>query len=229
MKKIEKIIAVCILAIAAVSFIGCQGNTQTDDTPEINGGGNNGGGNNGGGNNGGGGGSTNGWQLCKHPSYEIFNLQIWAGGGQFDMEQQPGLARFTVQTYPGWMGGGLIRYDESKLFDFTGVSKMVFKIRGTIKAETLCFGVQSKTGNAKDEIFPMKTSLKNHGYSVSENAWTSVELDISAAASKDVINAFMLIAANDWGGAACSSGDWFEIKDLDWVDGSGKSVTLRYK
>ena len=54
MKKIEKIIAVCILAIAAVSFIGCQGNTQTDDTPEINGGGNNGGGNNGGGNNGGG-------------------------------------------------------------------------------------------------------------------------------------------------------------------------------
>lgn len=214
MKKIEKIIAVCILAIAAVSFIGCQGNAQTDDTPGINGGGS-------------GGGSTSGWQLCKHPSYEIFNLQIWEGGGQFDMEPHPGFARITVQTYPGWMGGGLIRHDESKVFDFTGVSKMVFKIRGTIKADTLCFAVQSKTGGT-EKIFPMKTSLKNLGYSISEEAWTSVELDVSGAASEDVINAFMLIAANDWGGS-CNEGDWFEIKDLDWVDDSGKSVTIRYK
>ncbi|MGI5117574.1 hypothetical protein [Treponema sp. SP13] len=168
-----------------------------------------------------------GWELCKDPFYDIFNLQIWGGGaGGFGMQQYGGYSRFTVTRYGGgWVGGGLVRQNMSKFFDLTGVKKMTFKIRGKVNTKALCLAVQV----SQNEIYPRKNSLYNAGYtSLSETDWTSVTFDVSGAEPKNVINVFMLIFAKDWGGDY-AIGDWFEIKDLDWTDDAGNSIKIKYR
>lgn len=180
---------------------------------------------------GGNGGSGVAWPLCKNGSYDIFDIQVWGdGAGTFDYENKSDCGRFTVITVGGgWVGGGLIASDTSKTFDFTGVSKMKFDIRGNINPKALCIAVQNN-GGATATMYPSKTALTTSAKidSLSETEWKSVEFDVSKAASDTIINAFCIIAAGDWGGSF-KANDYWEIRNLDWVDASGNSVTLKLK
>lgn len=177
------------------------------------------------------GGSSSGWKLCKDSSYDIFDLQVWGdGAGTFDFENKKDCSRFTMLTIGGgWVGGGLIASDTSKLFDFSGVSKMKFDIRGNINPKALCIAVQND-GGASAKMYPSKTSLVSSAKvtELSESEWTSVEFDVSGAAKDKIINAFCIIAAGDWGGSF-KPDDYFEIRNLDWVDSNGNSVKITLK
>lgn len=171
------------------------------------------------------------WALCKNGAYDIFDMQVWGdGAGTFDFENKDGCSRFTVKTVGGgWIGGGMIAADTSKKIDFTGVSKMVFEIRGDINPKALCIAVQND-GGASAKMYPSKSALTSSANitSLSETEWQTVEFDVSGAASDKIINAFCVIAARDWG-SSFKAKDWWEVRNLDWIDASGNSVTLRLK
>lgn len=178
--------------------------------------------------------SGTGWGLCKNTAYDIFDMQVWGdGAGTFDYENKSGCGRFTVTSKGGgWIGGGLVIPDNasgSKNFDFNGVAKMKFEIRGNINPQALCIAVQNN-GGATAKMYPSKSALKTTAgiASLSETEWSSVEFNVSGAASDKIINAFCIIAAGDWG-ASFNEKDWWEIRNLDWVDASGNSVTLTVK
>lgn len=169
------------------------------------------------------------WQLCKNKSYNCFDMQVWAdGAGTFNFENGDGLGRFTVTDLGGgWIGGGLICADSSTTLDFTGVTKMKFDIRGSFDTKALCLCVQAKKGDPQ-EMFPAKTSLNSNVASLSTTEWKTVELSMPGVGSANVINAFCLIGAADWGGTM-NVNDYFEIRNLDWVDNNGNSVTIKMK
>lgn len=177
------------------------------------------------------GGTGTGWALCKDSSYDIFDLQVWGGTGTFKYENKSSYGLFTVDSAKGWgCGGGLICADTTKTFDFTGVKKMKFEIRGNISPKALCIAVQNNGGETAT-MYPSKTSLTKSSAkinSLSETDWTSVEFDVSGAASDVIINAFCIIVAGDWGGLF-NENDYFEIRNLDWVDSDGNSVKLSLK
>lgn len=175
-------------------------------------------------------GTGTGWALCKDSSYDIFDLQVWGGTGTFKYENKSGYGLFTVDSAKGWgCGGGLICADTTKTFDFTGVKKMKFEIRGNISPKALCIAVQNNGGETAT-MYPDKKDLTTMAKitSLSETDWTSVEFDVSGAASDVIINAFCIIVAGDWGGLF-KENDYFEIRNLDWVDSDGKSVKLSLK
>ncbi|WP_294431828.1 hypothetical protein [uncultured Treponema sp.] len=167
-----------------------------------------------------------GWQLCKNPKYDIFDIQVWGdGAGTFDFENKSGYSTFTItEKGGGWVGGGLISSDTSKSFDFSKVSKMTFEIRGSISNKALCIGVQND-GGASAKIYPSKTALSQ---TISKDEWTTVTFDVSGAKSDKIINAFMIIVAGDWGGSFDKK-DYFDIRNLDYLDSEGNSVTLTLK
>lgn len=172
-----------------------------------------------------------GWKLCKNSNYDIFDLQVWGdGAGTFDYENKSDCGRFTILTKGGgWVGGGLICADTTKTFDFTGVAKMMFDIRGNINTKALCIAVQN-SGGANAIMYPSKTSLLSSAKinSLDTIEWQSVEFNIPNAAKDTIINAFCIIAAGDWGGTF-NANDYFEIKNLDWLDNNNNSVTLKLK
>ncbi len=169
---------------------------------------------------GGGAGAAN-WALCKNSAYEIFDVQVWGdGAGTFEFENKDGFSTFKItSTGGGWIGGGLVAAETGKTFDFSKVAKMTFEIRGTINQKSLCIGVQGSDENA---IFPTKAALSTE---IKSDEWTKVTMDVSSAQTKSIINAFMIIGAADWG-TAIKEGDSFDIRNLDWLDSAGNSVTL---
>ena len=178
------------------------------------------------------GGTGKGWALCKDTSYDIFDMQVWGdGAGKFDYKNESGYGRFTVtEKGGGWVGGGLICADTTKTFNFTGVKKMKFDVRGSVSPKALCIAVQNNQG-ASAKMYPSKTSLTNSSAkinSLSETDWTSIEFDVSGAASDVIINAFCIIVAGDWGGSFDKT-QFFDIRNLDWVDSDGNSVKLSLK
>ena len=225
-KSLAAIFSLLILS-AVFSFTGCLADAVADD-----GSGYPASGSGSGGTGGAGGGTGTGWALCKDSSYDIFELQVWGdGAGTFDYKNESGYGRFTVtEKGGGWVGGGLICADTTKTFDFTGVKKMKFDVRGNVSPKALCIAVQNNQG-ASAKMYPSKTSLTNSSAkinSLSETDWTSVEFDVSGAASDVIINAFCIIVAGDWGGSFDKT-QFFEIRNLDWVDSDGKSVKLSLK
>lgn len=180
---------------------------------------------------GGGSGSSGGWSLCKNTSYDIFDLQVWGdGAGTFDYENKKDCGRFTMLTVGGgWVGGGLIAADTTKTFDFTGVSKMKFDIRGNINPKALCIAVQNN-GGEKAIMYPSRTSLVSSAKisALSEREWNSVEFDVSGAAKDVIINAFCIFADGNLGGSF-KPNEYFEIRNLDWVDSTGNSVKINLK
>lgn len=186
-------------------------------------------------------GTGTGWALCKDSSYDIFDLQVWKddgnGAGEFKHENQSDCGRFTATKLGGgWFGGGLVSSDSSKYIDFTGVSKMTFEIRGTIPPKAICITVQGKNKvTSAEHLLPQKNSLSvTAGLTeLSETEWKKVTFDISGAAKDNVINAFCIIVAGDLDGIKIPNlfkeNDYFEIRNLDWVDSDGKSVKLSLK
>ena len=173
-----------------------------------------------------------GWALCKNSAYDIFELQVWGdnGAGHFVYENKSDCGRFTVDNVgAGWIGGGLICADSSKSFDFSSVSKIKFEIRGTIASKALCIVVQGKK-NSVEKLFPDKKAL-NQTASISAlntEDWQTVEFNVSDAASYTIINTFCIIAGGDIG-SPLNKNDYFEIRNLDWVDSDGNSVNLSLK
>lgn len=169
------------------------------------------------------------WQLCKNKSYNCFDMQVWAdGAGTFNFENGDGLGRFTVTDLGGgWIGGGLICADSSTTLDFTGVTKMKFDIRGSFDTKALCLCVQAYTDK---KVFPAENSLNSQAQvaSLSKTEWTTVELSMPDVGSANVNNAFCLVGKKDWGGTM-NVNDYFEIRNLDWVDNNGNSVTIKMK
>ncbi len=165
------------------------------------------------------------WGLLKNSRSEIFDIQVWGdGAGKFDYMNGDGFGKFVVtEMGGGWIGGGLVPLVSGKTFDFSKVSKMTFEIRGNINPKAWCLAVQAGSH------YPGKESLFKQGInSLSTTEWTKVTLDVSGAKNDQVINAFMLLIAQDWGGSF-SVNDYFEIRNLDYLDASGKSVTLKLK
>lgn len=218
MKKLTKIFSTLALALTALAFTSCA-DAIVNDGSEVRSYVNSGSGSGGSGN----------WCLCKNSAYEIFDIQVWAdGAGTFTYLNSGDYGRFSITDVGGgWIGGGLVSSESGKNFDFSSVKTMTFKIRGSIDPLSLYIGVQ---GSGKDELYPSKASLKSVASvnSLSESDWTEVSIDVSEAASGSIINAFCIIGAGDWG-KAISAGNWFDIKDLDYLDSSGSSVILTLK
>ena len=232
MKKVNLILTMLMAAACVFFATGCQNDATADDGKNIRDyskidpdGGSSGGGS------GGGGGSTVNWALCKNGSYDIFDIQVWGdGAGEFDFANKDGYSTFTIKTVGGgWVGGGMIASDTSKTFDFSKVAKMTFEIRGTINAKALCVAVQDKNGG-DNGIYPAKQSLVTNAKisSISKDEWTKAEIDVTKAKTGTIINAFMIIGAADWG-SNIKAGDYFDVRNLDWIDADGNSVTLTLK
>ena len=227
MKK-ENLLATILMTVACMFFAaGCQNDAVADDGTNIR---DYSKVDTGSDDSGSGGGGT-GWALCKKSGYDIFDVQVWGdGAGTFDFANKEGYSTFTILTKGGgWVGGGLIASDTSKTFDFSKVAKMTFEIRGTINPKALCIGVQNN-GGASAKIYPSKTALTSSA-SITElkkDEWKTVTFDVSGAKSDTIINAFMIIAAADWGGSFAEN-DYFDIRNLDWLDSEGNSVTLALK
>lgn len=225
MKKTNLIKLILMLACCVFFMAGCQNNAVADDGTDIrdyskidtdsddSG-------------SGGGGAGGAGWALCKNSGYNIFEIQVWGdGAGTFDFANKDGYSTFTItEKGGGWVGGGLIANDTSKTFDFSKVAKMTFEIRGTISNKALCIGVQNN-GGASAKIYPSKTNLTKE---IKQDEWTKIEFNVAGAKSDTIINAFMIIAAADWGGSF-DKNDYFDIRNLDYLDSSGNTVTLTLK
>lgn len=225
MKKTNLIKSILMVACCLFFMAGCQNNAVADDGTDIrdyskidtdsddSG-------------SGGGGAGGAGWALCKNSGYDIFEIQVWGdGAGTFDFANKDGYSTFTItEKGGGWVGGGLIANDTSKTFDFSKVAKMTFEIRGTISNKALCIGVQNN-GGASAKIYPSKTNLTKE---IKQDEWTKIEFNVAGAKSDTIINAFMIIAAADWGGSF-DKNDYFDIRNLDYLDSSGNTVTLTLK
>jgi predicted small secreted protein len=225
MKKTNLIKSILMVACCVFFMAGCQNNAVADDGTDIrdyskidtdsddSG-------------SGGGGAGGAGWALCKNSGYDIFEIQVWGdGAGTFDFANKDGYSTFTItEKGGGWVGGGLIANDTSKTFDFSKVAKMTFEIRGTISNKALCIGVQNN-GGASAKIYPSKTNLTKE---IKQDEWTKIEFNVAGAKSDTIINAFMIIAAADWGGSF-DKNDYFDIRNLDYLDSSGNTVTLTLK
>lgn len=225
MKKTNLIKSILMVASCVFFMAGCQNNAVADDGTDIRdyskidtGSDDSG--------SGGGGAGGAGWALCKNSGYDIFEIQVWGdGAGTFDFANKDGYSTFTItEKGGGWVGGGLIANDTSKTFDFSKVAKMTFEIRGTISNKALCIGVQNN-GGASAKIYPSKTNLTKE---IKQDEWTKIEFNVAGAKSDTIINAFMIIAAADWGGSF-DKNDYFDIRNLDYLDSSGNTVTLTLK
>lgn len=224
MKKLANILASLALAFCALSVISCA-DAIVDDGSNVRSYVNSSGG--------GGNSSVSGnWMLCKNTGYDIFDIQVWGdGAGTFNYTNATTGGIFTITSVGGgWIGGGLVSSESGKTFDFSNVSKMNFEIRGSINPSALCIALQNNGGSSAT-MYPSKTSLTKSSAAVSslsETDWTPVSFDVSGAASDTIINAFCIIGAADWGGNI-AEGQWFEIRNLDWTDSSGESVTITLK
>ena len=154
-----------------------------------------------------------------------------------DYTPQDGYGHFAyTKGSAGWTGGGLVRAganvpggESIPSFNMAGTKKMTFDIRGNINPQTLVLAIQNRTQIGASDVVPSKTPIKTLGNvsSLSETDWKSVTIDFSSSTADDIINAFCIIIAGDWGGTTTDS--WFDIKNLDWIDSTGKSVTLSIK
>lgn len=225
MKKIVNILASLALAFFGLGLISCA-DAIVDDGSNVRSYVNSASG----GTSSGGGTSASGanWRLCKNSGYDIFDIQVWAEGESFEYENKADCGRFVINSN-AWIGGGLVPSSSGKTFDFSGVSKMTFEIRGSISPQALSFSVQCPA-TSPQEFYPEKNCLKTTAKigTLSEVEWTSVTFDVSGAASSTVIDAFCIIAAPDWG-SSIATGQWVEVRNLDWTDESGKSVTISLK
>ena len=229
MKKVSSIIIKTMMVALCLTFISaCQNDAVADDGTNIR---DYSKVDTGSDDSGSGGGGGEGWALCKNSGYDIFDIQVWGdGAGTFDFANKDGFSTFTItEKGGGWVGGGLIANDTSKTFDFSKVAKMTFEIRGTIDAKALCIGVQNN-GGATAKIYPSKTALTTTANisSLSKDNWTKVTFDVSGAKNDIIINAFMILVAADWQGSF-DKNDYFDIRNLDYLDASGNSVTLTLK
>jgi len=224
MKKIKTLKCMSLMIFCLVAFIGCTITPVTADNGFQN--------NNGNSENTGEDGD--GWSLCKNSSYDIFDFQVWSGAGEVTYENKEGYARFTYNgNNDGWSGGGLVRAGANndatiKSFNMENAKKMKFQIRGTADPKTLCFAIQRRTGTP--DVLPSKVNIVTSCgiSSLSETEWTEATYDFSSADTSDIINAFLFIVAEDWSGKTIKNA-WFEIKNLDWIDADGNSVTLSIK
>ncbi|WP_296329425.1 hypothetical protein [uncultured Treponema sp.] len=226
MKKTNLIKSILMVACCVFFMAGCQNNAVADDGTDIRDYSKIDTGSDDSGSGGGGGAGGNGWALCKNSGYDIFEIQVWGdGAGTFDFANKDGYSTFTItEKGGGWVGGGLIANDTSKTFDFSKVAKMTFEIRGTISNKALCIGVQNN-GGASAKIYPSKTNLTKE---IKQDEWTKIEFNVAGAKSDTIINAFMIIAAADWGGSF-DKNDYFDIRNLDYLDSRGNTVTLTLK
>jgi len=226
MKKTNLIKSILMVACCVFFMAGCQNNAIADDGTDIRDYSKIDTGSDDSGSGGGGGAGGAGWALCKNSGYDIFEIQVWGdGAGTFDFANKDGYSTFTItEKGGGWVGGGLIANDTSKTFDFSKVAKMTFEIRGTISNKALCIGVQNN-GGASAKIYPSKTNLTKE---IKQDEWTKIEFNVAGAKSDTIINAFMIIAAADWGGSF-DKNDYFDIRNLDYLDSSGNTVTLTLK
>lgn len=226
MKKTNLIKSILMVSCCVFFMAGCQNNAVADDGTDIRDYSKIDTGSDDSGSGGGGGAGGAGWALCKNSGYDIFEIQVWGdGAGTFDFANKDGYSTFTItEKGGGWVGGGLIANDTSKTFDFSKVAKMTFEIRGTISNKALCIGVQNN-GGASAKIYPSKTNLTKE---IKQDEWTKIEFNVAGAKSDTIINAFMIIAAADWGGSF-DKNDYFDIRNLDYLDSSGNTVTLTLK
>ena len=236
MKKTNLIKSILMVACCVFFMAGCQNNAVADDGTDIRdyskidtGSGDSG--------SGGGGSGGSGWALCKNSGYDIFDMQVWKGADTLDYTPQDGYGHFAyTKGSAGWTGGGLVRAganvpggESIPSFNMAGTKKMTFDIRGNINPQTLVLAIQNRTQIGASDVVPSKTPIKTLGNvsSLSETDWKSVTIDFSSSTADDIINAFCIIIAGDWGGTTTDS--WFDIKNLDWIDSTGKSVTLSIK
>ena len=235
MKKVSSIIIKTMLAALCLTFISaCQNDAVADDGTNIRDYSNLGADSeNGGGGSGGGGGD--GWALCKNTGYEIFDFQVWTGADSLVYENKDGYAHFAyTKGAVGWTGGGLVRAganDDASVpsFNMGGAKKMKFEIRGTIAPKTLVLAIQNRSDVNGSDVIPSKNPITSLGgvTSLSETEWKTVTIDFSNSTADDIINAFCIIIAGDWGGTTTNC--WFDIRNLDWLDSEENSVTLTLK
>lgn len=221
MKRTLRTIFAAAALFSAFAFTACNDAIVDDGTNVKNY-------NNGSGSGSGGGG---GWGLCKNSAYKIFDIQVWGdGAGKFDYVNSSGYGHFSVTEYGGgWVGGGLVSSEAGKTFNVSNVEKMKFEIRGNISPKALSLSLQGG-GGENSKMYPAKSSIATSGgvSVLDEEEWTEVTLNCSGCSNDSIINAFCLIIAGDWGGSY-SVGNWFDIRNLDWVDSAGNSVTISLK
>lgn len=218
MKKVNLIKAVLAAALCVFFAAACQNDAVVDDGShqrdysKID----TGGGDSGGGSGGGGGGASSWDAAFAESGYDIFNYQSW---GDYDAASDMGLTEngMKITRTGAWAGGGIVPSDTSKKFDFTGVVKITFDIRGVVGNGRLFIQKDSKDVTA--------TIVQIGGGKLKEVEYTAMEMNTSSiSTATDITNCFtFVIGSNDEGAAL---GNWFEVKNIKYVDKDGKSIKI---
>ena len=208
MKKVNLMIAICLAAVCVFFATGCQNDTIADDGIALR-------------NYGDGGGSGgNSWDNAFVESgYEIFDYQSW---GDYDAASEMSLsaAGMKITRTGAWAGGGIVCADNSLKFDFTGIVKITFDIRGIVGNGRLF--VQQNTKDVEASI------VQIGGDVLSATDYKSMEMNVSSiSTAKDVTNCFTFVIGSDQDGGA--KGNWFEVKNIKFVDNNGNSIKLTAK
>ena len=164
------------------------------------------------------------------------DIQIWKDSeGNADMSMTSEGLR--VIPTGAWAGGGIVNplanqgetnYD---LFDFSNVSKMSFKIKGTTRADSLKIYLQrnehmdTDTGSLYPSYSTPEGTLADNGCTeIKEDEWTEVTFSVpDDFDSADY--AFTFVTGDDKSGWA---GTYFIVKDITYFDTNGQSVALSY-
>ncbi len=164
------------------------------------------------------------------------DIQIWKDSeGNADMSMTSEGLR--VIPTGAWAGGGIVNplanqgetnYD---LFDFSNVSKMSFKIKGTTRADSLKIYLQrnehmdTDTGSLYPSYSTPEGTLADNGCTeIKEDEWTEVTFSVpDDFDSADY--AFTFVTGDDKSGWA---GTYFIVKDITYFDANGQSVALSY-
>ena len=169
------------------------------------------------------------------------DLQIWTDseGNAIVSLIEDGLL---VIPTGSWAGGGIVNqkanqgesYYES--FDFSSVSRMEFRIKGTIDPASIAIYVQrnkymdTDTGvEVPDQIVPVGTDNKAAPLSaldvtLNEDSWTTVSIDIpDTLTAVDYPLTFVTTGDN-----AGWIGRYFVIRDIAFYDEEGNRVELEY-
>lgn len=220
MKKTNLIKSILMVACCVFFMAGCQNNAVADDGTNIRdyskvdtGSGDSGSG-------GGGGAGGAGWDSTFAESgYDIFDYQSW---GDYDAASEMSFsdAGMKITRTGAWAGGGVVSSDISKKFDFTGIVKIRFDIRGVVGNGRLFIQKNSADVTA--------STVQIGGSVLSETEYKSMEMNVgSVSTAKDITNCFaFVIEGNDKGGVL---GNWFEVKNIKFVDKDGNSVKLTAK
>lgn len=146
-------------------------------------------------------------------------LQVWSGTCTLEVIRDSGLRIYSAGD--SWFGGAIVP-PSGEYADFSGVERMIFRIRGTMEPEEVKIGFKAAGYDGGASLYALDPEA-----SYTETEWAEYEIVIPDTVNdlqRRLGTALLYFSqAETYSGP----GEWIEISSIDYVDSNGNTVPVK--